>query len=67
MAKIALGRAEQPPRARIGDDRVVVTRDGDEWIALIGVGLAVKPGSKIRVHAEHACGGGYPHPGCAIL
>ena len=56
MAKLALGRAEQPPRVRIGDDRVLVTREGDEWIALIGVGLAVKPGSKIRVHAEHADG-----------
>lgn len=56
VAKIALGRAEQPPRVRLGDDRVLVTRDGAEWIALIGVGLAVKPGSKIRVHAEHADG-----------
>ena len=56
MAKIALGRAAQPPRARIGEDRVLVTREGEEWIALVGVGLAVKPGAKIRVHAEHADG-----------
>ena len=56
MARIALGGAEQPPRVRIGDDRVLVAREGDQWVALIGVGLAVKPGAKIRVQAEHADG-----------
>ncbi|HEX7221038.1 MAG TPA: peptidoglycan DD-metalloendopeptidase family protein [Burkholderiales bacterium] len=56
VARISLGRAEQPPHVRIGDDRVLVTREGEEWIALIGVGLAVKPGAKIRVQAEHADG-----------
>ena len=56
MAKIALGPAELAPRVRIGDDPVLVAREGGEWIALVGIGLAVKPGSTIRLQAEHADG-----------
>ena len=56
VAKIALGRSAQPPRARLGEERVLVMREGDAWIALVGVALSVKPGSKVRVQAEHADG-----------
>jgi len=56
VAKIALGASEQPPRVRLESDRVLVMREGDEWVALVGIALAAKPGSKLRVQAEHAGG-----------
>jgi len=56
VARIRLGAAEQAPRARLGNDRVLVVREGDEWIALVGVGLAAKPGARLRLLAQHAGG-----------
>jgi murein DD-endopeptidase MepM/ murein hydrolase activator NlpD len=56
VARIRLGASEQPPRVRLGGDRVLVVRDGDEWVACVGIGLSVKPGSKLRLQAEHAGG-----------
>jgi len=56
VARIALGRTDQPPRARLGDDRLLVTREGDEWIALVGIALATKAGSKVQVEVDR--GGG---------
>ncbi len=40
----------------LGGDRVLVMRDGDEWVAFVGIALATKPGSKVRVEAERADG-----------
>jgi|GraSoiStandDraft_14_1057315.scaffolds.fasta_scaffold87353_2 murein DD-endopeptidase MepM/ murein hydrolase activator NlpD len=57
VARIGLGAAEQPPRVRLGGDRVLVMREGDEWIALVGIALTAKPGSKLQVEAEQAGGG----------
>jgi murein DD-endopeptidase MepM/ murein hydrolase activator NlpD len=31
-------------------------REGDEWVALVGIALTAKPGSKLRVDAEHGDG-----------
>lgn len=56
VARIALGRAAEMPRARLGTERVLVMRDGAEWVALVGVALSAKPGSKLIVEAER--GGG---------
>ena len=56
VARIRLGAADPPPRARIGKDRVLVVRDGDEWVALVGIALAAKPGTKLRVEAQRAGG-----------
>lgn len=55
IARIGLG-ADQPMRVRLGDNRVLVVRQGDEWVALVGIALATKPGAKVRVEAEHAGG-----------
>ena len=41
----------------MGSQRVLVMRDGSEWIALVGIALSTKPGSKVRVDAERADGG----------
>jgi murein DD-endopeptidase MepM/ murein hydrolase activator NlpD len=39
-----------------GGDRVLVMREGDEWVAFVGIPLATKPGAKVRVEAELAGG-----------
>ena len=56
VARIGLGAAERAPRARLGSNRVLVMREGGEWVALVGIALAAKPGSKLRVRVEHAGG-----------
>jgi len=56
VARIRLGATEEPPRVRLGGDPVLVIREGDEWVALVGIALARKPGSKVRVEAELAGG-----------
>jgi murein DD-endopeptidase MepM/ murein hydrolase activator NlpD len=56
VARVALGASEQAPRARIGSDRVLVLREGGAWVAFVGIALSAKPGSKMRVAAEHAGG-----------
>src|SRR2546425_8587657 len=32
VAKVGLGASEQPPRVRLGSDRVLVMREGGEWV-----------------------------------
>ncbi len=54
VARIALGASAAPPRARFGKDRVLVTREGDEWFALVGIPLATKAGSRLQVEVTHA-------------
>jgi len=56
VARIALGESASPPRARLGKDRVLVTRAGDEWVALVGIPLAAKAGAKLRLDLERADG-----------
>jgi murein DD-endopeptidase MepM/ murein hydrolase activator NlpD len=56
VARIALGSFELAPRARVGNDRVLVMREGDGWVALVGIALATPPGSRLRVEAELAGG-----------
>jgi murein DD-endopeptidase MepM/ murein hydrolase activator NlpD len=56
VARIRLGAASEPPRARIDGKRALVIREGSEWVALVGIALAAKPGSKLEVEAERADG-----------
>jgi murein DD-endopeptidase MepM/ murein hydrolase activator NlpD len=56
VAWIALGASASPPRARFGKDRVLVARDGDEWVALVGIPLGAKAGAKLRLDVERADG-----------
>src|SRR5882762_1658138 len=58
VARIALGASEQPPRVRLGGERVLVMREGGEWVAFVGIALSAEPGSKLQVEAEQAGGGG---------
>jgi murein DD-endopeptidase MepM/ murein hydrolase activator NlpD len=56
VARITLGASGQPPRVRLESDRVLVMREGDEWVAFVGIALTAKSGSKVRVEAEHGDG-----------
>jgi murein DD-endopeptidase MepM/ murein hydrolase activator NlpD len=47
IALIPLGPAgldDLPPAARFGGKRVMVVREGDTWVAVVGLPLATKPG-----------------------
>ena len=37
--------------------RVLVVRDGSEWVALVGIALTAKAGSRLRIEAQRADGG----------
>jgi murein DD-endopeptidase MepM/ murein hydrolase activator NlpD len=56
VARVGLGASGSAPRVRIGAERVLVVREGGEWVALVGIALATKPGSTVRVEAERADG-----------
>jgi murein DD-endopeptidase MepM/ murein hydrolase activator NlpD len=54
VARVGLGEAAVAPRARLGDDRVLVLRDGAEWVAWVGIPLDAKPGTELWVIREGA-------------
>jgi len=56
VARIRLGASEQAPRVSLRGERVLVLREGGDWVAFVGISLATKPRSKVRVEAEHAGG-----------
>jgi murein DD-endopeptidase MepM/ murein hydrolase activator NlpD len=57
IAKVRLGAAGNAPRVRLGAERVLVVRDGGEWVALVGIALATKAGTRLQVEAERTEGG----------
>jgi len=54
VAIVPLGPADTSPLARIEDDRVLVIRDGAEWVAVLGIPLAAPPGSTLPLVVERA-------------
>jgi murein DD-endopeptidase MepM/ murein hydrolase activator NlpD len=52
IARVDLGAAREAPRARLGNDRVLVLRDGDSWMAWVGIALDTEPGSRLWVVSE---------------
>ncbi len=56
VARIRLGRSELPPQVHIGDERILVVEQSAEWVALVGIGLNAKPGSKLYVEVEQPSG-----------
>src|SRR5688500_13891589 len=57
IARVRLGAATAAPRVRLGAERVLVVREGGEWVALVGIALATKAGSRLTVEAERTDGG----------
>jgi murein DD-endopeptidase MepM/ murein hydrolase activator NlpD len=49
VARVGLGAAEQAPVARFGEHRVLVQREGAKWFALVGIPLAEKAGTKLKL------------------
>src|SRR5258706_13068703 len=56
VARIRLAGSEQPPQVRVRGERALLLREGNDWIAFVGIALAAKPGSKVRGQGEHAGG-----------
>lgn len=56
VARLRLGAAGRAPRVRAGGVRVLVMRDGGEWIALVGIALSTAAGSTVRVEVERGDG-----------
>ena len=56
VARVRLGAGERAPRVRLGSARVLVTREGREWVALVGIALSTAAGSTLRVDVERADG-----------
>lgn len=52
VARVNLGKARQAPRARLGNERVLVLREGNDWMAWVGIPLDAKPGSRLWIDAE---------------
>ena len=44
VATIVLGGSAEPPSVRFNDQPVLVVKDGTQWTAVLGIGLASKPG-----------------------
>jgi murein DD-endopeptidase MepM/ murein hydrolase activator NlpD len=61
VARVPLGAAPHPPQVRLGGTRVLVVRDGDEWIALVGIALSTRPGARLKVEVERAGGSAVLH------
>jgi murein DD-endopeptidase MepM/ murein hydrolase activator NlpD len=56
VARVALGGGAQPPRATLGERRVLVMRDAVAWTALVGIPLDAKPGERLWLAAERGDG-----------
>jgi murein DD-endopeptidase MepM/ murein hydrolase activator NlpD len=56
VARVDLGRALAPPRASLDSRRVLVIRDASNWLAWVGIGLDVAPGSTLSLRVESEAG-----------
>ncbi len=56
VALVDLDAAPAAPRARLGDDRVLVLREREQWTAWVGIPLDAAPGTKLWVVTEAAAG-----------
>ncbi len=45
VATIALGTSAEPPSVRFNDQPVLVVKEGTQWTAVLGIGLAAEAGS----------------------
>jgi murein DD-endopeptidase MepM/ murein hydrolase activator NlpD len=52
VARVPLGASAEPPVARLGEHRVLVLRDGAQWVALVGIPLAEQAGNKLALAVQ---------------
>lgn len=52
VARVPLGDAAAPPRAWLGDRRVLVLREDAGWVALVGIGLTEKAGNTLALMVQ---------------
>jgi murein DD-endopeptidase MepM/ murein hydrolase activator NlpD len=50
------GEGDTPPQARLKGERVMVLRDARGWLAVVGIPLEAKPGSRLDLEVKHATG-----------
>src|SRR3954468_23175657 len=56
VARLRLGKAEQPPTAQLDGRRLLVRKERGEWVALAGIPLSAKVASKLSVSIEQPDG-----------
>jgi murein DD-endopeptidase MepM/ murein hydrolase activator NlpD len=56
IARVRLGRTDQPPKAYLDGRRLLVRVERGEWIALAGIRLGAKAGSRLSVEVAYGDG-----------
>jgi murein DD-endopeptidase MepM/ murein hydrolase activator NlpD len=56
IARVDLGAAAQPPRVHVDGRPVLVVRERDVWVALVGIALTTPAGTTLALQARHADG-----------
>jgi len=56
IARVRLGKADQPPKAYLDKRRVLVMRERGEWVALAGIALGTRADSMLLVEVEYGDG-----------
>jgi murein DD-endopeptidase MepM/ murein hydrolase activator NlpD len=52
VARVPLGAGDVAPLAWLGEQRVLVLREGAEWVALVGIPLAEPAGAKLALRVQ---------------
>ena len=56
VARLRLGRADPAPTAYLDGRRLLVRRERGQWVALAGIPLSAKAGSKLKVEVQFSDG-----------
>jgi murein DD-endopeptidase MepM/ murein hydrolase activator NlpD len=56
VARVKLGNSAQPPLVRLGEERVLVVREGPEWEAVVGLSLNLKPDARVTLEVSQPDG-----------